>query len=526
MAGKTNIKVNKIKVRLWTKEDIPALVECQKKAYRDLPPTLLYDERKYTLQIEAFPEGQFLAEYEGQIIGYATSIIVQLDNEERPYTYPELTGSGTFSTHDPSGDSLYGADIAVDPDFRGLGVSKKLYEFRKKLMQRYNLRRLIAYGRIPGFSSIQGKITGEEYIRRVVSGEIKDSSLNAHLSAGYEVKKVLLDLVKDVPSGNYCTWIEMQNPNFRPEKRKIAGSPIQRIARKIRVCAAQYLMRPIKTWHDFEQCVDFFVDVADSYHCHYLLLPELFTANLFSIMPPDIEMRAAAEKLAEMADQYIELFKQHAQKYQLHIIAGSHPIKRGNDLYNVSHLFTPRGNVYTQDKLHITPSEQKWWGIKPGDGINIFDTPHGRFAIQICYDVEFPEVSRLLALSGVEVLFVPFSTDDRKAYYRVRYCSQARAVENYQYVVIAGNVGNLPEVKSYLINFGRSAIFTPSDFPFPLHAILGESETNQESVVIQDLDLSSLAQQRDLGSVKPLHDRRLDLYTLATKHAINIIKTD
>ncbi|MCB1176171.1 MAG: bifunctional GNAT family N-acetyltransferase/carbon-nitrogen hydrolase family protein, partial [Leptospiraceae bacterium] len=507
MPDRNKIKPSKIKARQIREEDIPALVDCHRKAYSDYPLNLLYDERKYRMQLEAFPEGQFLAEYEGKIIGYATSLIIQLDNEDRPYTYPELTGSGTFSTHDPGGDSLYGADIAVDPEYRGMGVSKKLYELRKKLLTRYNLKRLVAYGRIPGFSSVQGKITGQEYINKVVAGELKDSSLNAHLSAGYEVKKVLLDLVKDVPSGNYCTWLEMPNPNFKPEKRKIAASPIQRVARKIRVCAAQYLMRPIKTWEEFEQCVDFFVDVADSYHCHYLLMPELFTANLFSIMPPDIEMRAAAERLADMTEKYIELFRKHAMDYQLYIIGGSHPVKRDGELYNVAHLFTPSGKIYTQDKLHITPSEQKWWGIRPGEGINIFDTPHGRFAIQICYDIEFPEVSRLLALSGVEAIFVPFSTDDRKAYYRVRYCAQARAVENYLYVAIAGNVGNLPEVKAYLINYGKSAIFTPSDFPFPLHAILGESETNQESVVIQELDLSSLAQQRDSGSVKPLHDR-------------------
>ncbi|MCB1144924.1 MAG: GNAT family N-acetyltransferase [Leptospiraceae bacterium] len=523
---KPKIKTNRIKVRTWRLEDLPKIVECHKKAYSDLPQSLLYDERKYSMQLEAFPEGQFLAEYNGIVVGYATSIIIQLDNMEKPYTYPELTGSGTFSTHDPAGDSLYGADIAVDPEYRGLGISKKLYELRKKLLTRYNLKRLVAYGRIPGYGALQGKISGEEYIRKVSSGELKDSSLNAHLSAGYQVKKVILDLVKDLPSGNYCTWLEMENPHFQAEKRKIAASPLQRVTRKIRVCAAQYMMRPIKTWEDFEHCVEFFVDVADSYHCHYLLLPELFTANLFSIMPPDIEMRAAAEMLADMTDKYIELFKRYSMKYRLYIIAGSHPVKRDGDLYNVSHFFTPNGNVYTQDKLHITPSEQKWWGIRPGDGIHIFDTPHGRIAIQICYDVEFPEVSRLLALSGVEVLFVPFSTDDRKAYYRVRYCAQARAVENYQYVVIAGNVGNLPEVKSYLINYGKSAIFTPSDFPFPLHAVLGESETNLETVVIQDLDLSSLAQFRDEGSVRPLHDRRLDLYTLEFKDKIKVIKTD
>src|SRR5690606_34562925 len=122
-----------------------------------------------------------------------------------------------------------------------------------------------------------------------------------------------------------------------------------------------------------------------------------------------------------------------------------------------------------------------------------------------------PETSRLLTLAGAEVIFVPFTTDDQKAYYRVRYCAQARAVENWLYTVIAGNVGNLPQVRSFLINHGQAAVFTPSDFAYPPHAIAGEAEPNIEATVITDLDLGSLAQHRESGSVRPLRDRRPDV---------------
>lgn len=519
-------KGGKITVRRWTIDDIPGLVECHYAVYREFKPETLYNARTLEMQLNAFPEGQALAEVDGVVVGYATSLIVQLDDENQIYNFNELTGSGTFSSHNPGGDTLYGADIGVHPDYRGRGVSKKLYAFRKRLLSRYNLRRLVAYGRIPGYGAVQGKMTAEDYVNRVKRGELRDSSLNAHLSAGYEVKRVLLDLMKDQPSADYSTWIEMPNPRYRPERRKLASAPLSKPVRTIRVCSAQYFMRRLSSWDEFERCVDFFVDAADTYHCHYLLFPELFTANLFSLMPSDIDSVRAARELAGMHHKYVEMFRQRAEKHQMFIIGGSHPTERDGLIYNTAHLFTPSGNVYTQDKLHVTPAERRWFGLEPGDDVNVFETPHGRIAIQICYDVEFPEMSRLLALSGVDVIFVPFSTDDRKAYYRVRYTAQARAVENYLYVVMAGNVGNLPQVRSYLINYGRAAVLTPSDVGFPMHAVLAESEPNQEAVLMADLDLGALQGYRTLASVRPLHDRRLDLYNIDVRRKFNIIRVE
>ncbi len=514
------------RVRHWRAEDIPAIIRCHKAAYPDYDEDMLYDERIYRMQLSAFPEGQFLVEANGEVIGYATSLIVQLDDDSQWYTYAEITGAGTFSTHTPAGDTLYGADIAVHPDYRGRGIAGLLYRERRKLLRRYNLRRMVAYGRIPGFREYAGRLTAEEYVEQVKQGKLKDSALNAHLKAGYEVKHILLDVVGDDSSLNYCTLLEMANPVYHPEKRKVAAAPLRRPVRKMRVCAAQYLMRRISTWDEFEQTVMFFADTADEYHCHFLVLPEFFTVQLFSTFPPDLDSRAAVRRLADMTDRYLEMFTRLAGKHQLHIIGGSHPVARDGVLYNVAHLFTPSGKIYTQDKLHITPAERKYFGIHPGESIKIFDTPLGRVAIQICYDIEFPEVSRLLKSAGVEVIFVPFSTDEKKAYYRVRYTAQARAVENVVYVVLAGNVGNLPSIRSYLINYGQAAIFTPSDFAFPQAAVAGEAEPNVETVVIADLDLTSLQQQRELGSVRPLYDMRRDLYELRAKTPVKIVRVE
>lgn len=514
----------RVRVRRWTEDDIKGVLACQRAAYRDFPAENLCTRRDYKLQLAAFPDGQLVAEIDGRIVGYATSLIVQLDDAYW-YSYSEITGSGTFSTHNPSGDTLYGADIAVDPEFRGHGIAGRLYEGRKRLLRRFNLRRMVAGGRIPGYRDHAGRMTAEEYVDRVVAGELSDSALNAHLKAGYRVRAVHLDYLQDASSLDYATFIELLNPDYRPEKRKIAAAPVTHPVRRVRVCAAQYRMRPIRSWEEFERQVEFFCSTADEYHCHFLLFPELFTCQLFSIMDRTLDTRNAILELSTYTDRYLELFKKMAGQCALHIVAGSHPVMRDGKLYNVAHLFTPTGNIYTQDKLHVTPGERAHFGIQPGNEVRIFDTGLARIAIQVCYDIEFPEIPRLLTLSGAEVIFVPFSTDELKSYLRVKYCAQARSVENWVYTVIAGNIGNLPQVRSFLINYGQAAIFTPSDVAFPPRATAAEADPNAETVVIYDLDLNALAIQRELGSVRPLRDRRPDLYELRFKGEILHVRT-
>lgn len=514
-----------VRTRRWRPEDIPGIVECQRAAYPNFAEKDLCHERHYRMQLEAFPEGQVLAEIDGRIVGYAASLIVQLDDESPWYSYAEITGEGTFSTHNPSGDTLYGADIAVHPEFRGQGIAAKLYEERKKIMRRFNLARMVAGGRIPGYEHYAGRMTPEEYVERVTRGELKDMALSAHLKAGYAVRGVHMDYLSDEASLDYATFIEMKNPDYKAARRRIAAAPIRKPVRKVRVCLAQYEMRRVRNWEEFEQQVEFFVATADEYHCHFLMFPELFTVQLFSMMDRKLDALQAVRQLADMTDRFVEMMKEKARRTGIFIIGGSHPAPVGGELRNVSHLFTPSGNVYTQEKLHITPDERKHYGLQPGDDLKLFDTGLARIGIQVCYDIEFPETSRLLTLAGAEVIFVPFSTDERRAYQRVRFCAQGRAIENAIYVVLTGNVGNLPQVKSFLINYGQAVVCTPSDFAFPSNAVAAEADPNAETVIIADLDLGALSQEREMGSVTQLRDRRFDLYAIQAKSPVKIIRT-
>ncbi|QDU87483.1 (R)-stereoselective amidase [Pirellulimonas nuda] len=512
-----------VKVRRWKAADIPALLACQKASYPNISIESLQDDRKLKMQLAAFPEGQLLVEADGKIVGYATSLIVQLDDDSPWYSYDEITGVGTFSTHTPSGDTLYGSDIAVHPDYRGQGIAQKLYARRKVLLKRLNLRRMVAGGRIPGYAEVSKKMTPDAYVQSVVRGERKDQALSAHLKAGYKVLSVNFAYLNDAESMSYATHLEMANPDFDPAKRMIAGGPIRRPVRKVRVCAAQYQMRSITCWDDLERQVHFFAETANEYHCHYLLMPELFTAQLFSALPRDMTSQDAVWEVAKHAEDYRKMFIKLAAEFGLYIIGGSTPVEVDGELQNICYLFTPSGGVYQQEKLHITSVERLCYNTQPGDKLRVFDTPLGRIGIVVCYDVEFPELVRLLALNGIEILFVPFATDERKSYFRVRLCAQARAVENVIYVVLAGCVGNLPQVKSFLINYGQAGVFTPCDVPFPKDGILAEAEPNAETVVVAELDLNNLTQQRDLGSVLPMQDRRGDLYQLTSRVPVEVV---
>ncbi|MCA9667042.1 MAG: GNAT family N-acetyltransferase [Myxococcales bacterium] len=518
-------KARAVKVRRARPEDVEAIYACQAASYASMSASGLCSTRLLRMQVDAFPEGQLVATRGDEVVGYATSLIVQLDEESPWYSYNEITGSGTFSSHNPTGDTLYGADIAVHPDHRGQGVAGKLYEGRMRIVKRFNLRRMVAGGRLPGYAEHAGRMTPEEYVERVTAGELKDSALNAHLKAGYSVLGVHMGYLRDEQSLDYATFLERINERYDHARRRIAAAPMRRPVRRLRVCAAQYEMRRVSDWDAFEQQVDFFVSTAEQYHCHFLLLPELFTAQLFSTLEPGISSVDAIRKLADMTDRYREMFTAMARRSGLHIIGGTHPVLVGDEIRNAAHLFTPTGGLYTQEKLHITPNERKEYGVRPGEGVHVFDTPYARIAIVVCYDIEFPELSRLLTLSGAEVLFVPFSTDERKSYMRVRYSAQARAVENYVYTVLSGNVGNLPQVDNFLINYGQAVVCTPSDFSFPTNAIAGAADLNSETVVICDLDLVALEQARELGSVQPLRHRRTDLYHLEARTPIRVMRT-
>ncbi|WP_166246183.1 carbon-nitrogen hydrolase family protein [Paenibacillus turpanensis] len=283
---------------------------------------------------------------------------------------------------------------------------------------------------------------------------------------------------------------------------------------KFRTAAVQYELKTIDSFEQFAAQSEHYVRTAAEFEADFILFPEFFTTQLLSIgSNGKVTGGQPISHLPSYTEQYTELFTRLAKESGAHIIGGTHVIERGGKFYNTAFLFYPDGRVAQQPKLHITPTEVKEWNMQAGESFEVFDTAFGRIALLTCYDIEFPEIVRMAKAKGADVVFCPSCTDDRHGFYRVRYTSHARAVENQIYVVLTGTVGSLPTVDFMRGNYGQAAVITPNDVPFPPRGILAEGEINADMVIVADLDLELLYKVREKGSVTTWRDRRTDLYT-------------
>lgn len=281
--------------------------------------------------------------------------------------------------------------------------------------------------------------------------------------------------------------------------------------RKVRIGVVQLQMRTTKSLAAFYDQVGFFIDALSGYEVDFVVFPEYVNAPLMASFP-DTGACEAIRKLAEFTEEIRDFFVRKAVEANVNIVSGSMPLCVEDRLYNVVYLCRRDGTWEVQYKIHITPCEEQEWGMVGGNDLRAFDTDCGKVAMLICYDSEFPELGRVLADQGVQIVFVPFCTDTPAGYQRVRLCSQARAIENECYVVIAGSVGNLSHVVNMDIHYAQSAVFSPSDFAFPNRALVAEAATNSEMTLIADVDLEDLDHLHRHGSVQNLKQRRKDLY--------------
>ena len=280
---------------------------------------------------------------------------------------------------------------------------------------------------------------------------------------------------------------------------------------RARIAALQYFVRPIRDFAEFRDQVAGLVHTASDYDCDLVVFPEYFTVQLLTLGDIRRPMQEQVRDLARRVPDYVEVFEELSRSCGMHIVAGTittaDPTDAGK-VYNDSFFFAPDGTYATQGKMNMTRFEAEAWRVSPRDTLRLFDTPFGRIAIAICYDVEFPEVCRAAAHAGALILVVPSYTDDRQGFIRVRYCAQARAIENQMFVVNAATVGSLPMVPAVSLNYGQASILTPSDFPFARDGVLSEGIPNQETMVIGEVALDVLRRNRAHGTVRPLRDSK------------------
>ncbi len=500
-------------IRNLEHDDYPRLQALMDQVYKDIGGA--WPEHTINKLIDDFPEGQICVFDGEELAGIALTVQVRYDRFSNPHSYDDLIGKRMTILNDPEGDAMYGLDVLIHPDYRGFRLGRRLYEARKELCRQYNLRAILAGGRIPNYYKHAAEMTASEYIGKVRQREIYDPILTFQLSNNFQVKRLLGSyLPEDAKSKGYATLLEWNNILFEPEESVISSRPT-----RVRIGAVQWQMREVESVEELLKQVEYFVDTLSEYQSDFALFPEFFNAPLMGLTD-QTNQTSAIRFLAGFTERFRSEMSHLAVSYNINIVTGSMPLLEGETLYNVSYMCHRNGTVEEQRKLHITPHERRDWVIKGGNQLKVFETDAGRVGILICYDVEFPELARLLSEQDMDILFVPFWTDTKNGYLRVRHCAQARAIENECYTVICGSVGNLPSVESLDVQYAQSAVFSPSDFAFPHDAVMSETTPNTEMIMFSDLDLDQIRVIRNEGSVTNLKDRRKDLYRLKWRHEL------
>lgn len=502
----------RLEVRQATLPDVSGIAALVRRAYEDLPA---YTYGEIRGQLNNYPEGCFVAILDEKVVGYCASMRIAGGIALAPHSWDEITGNGFGSRHDPTGDWLYGYEMCVDPKVRGTRIGRRLYEERRALAEQLELTGIAFGGRLPGLTRNRRKVEGpKDYLDQIVAGKIHDPVIRFQLANGFEPIGILDSyLPEDKKSRGFAAHMVWRNPYVdRDEPVKFR---IPRGVEAVRIATCQLQARAVTDYDDFMSTVRYFVDVAADYEADFIVFPELFTLSLLSFEEKELSPLEAIETLSKYTPRIRKALSEMAMKFNINIIGGSHPTRADDgDIQNVAFVCLRDGSVHEQEKIHPTPNERYWWNIKGGDTIDAIPTDCGPIGVLICYDSEFPELARRLVDEGARIIFTPFCTDNRQGYLRVRYCCQARAIENQCFVVMSGNVGNLPNVANMDIQYAQSCILTPCDFPFARDGIAAEATENVETLTISDVNLADLSWARAEGTVRNLADRRFDLYRI------------
>jgi predicted amidohydrolase len=289
----------------------------------------------------------------------------------------------------------------------------------------------------------------------------------------------------------------------------------------LRVASVQFELRAEESFDAFAAHLTSVVERAAAEGGELVVLPELVTTGLLASHPG-----AASLGSADVAEAYRAVFPPLTAPFEelagslatrtgVTILAGSH-LRRDADgsFRNTAVLAHPDGRIEHQDKLHLTPQEQGM-GLTPGDDVVVTTIGPARVAVQICADIEFPEVNRLLALRGVELVLCPSLTWNTRGAYRVRYGAHARAMENQLYVVTAPLVGSsgLPTGRA-IHGTGYAVVTGPIDRRSGLDdgVVAAHPDTRGEGMVVADLDFDVIADSRADPEPPGLSNIRPDLY--------------
>jgi len=192
----------------------PELERIELTCFPTANPDDLLSEADIRAYAETFPEGYFVALVDGRPVGMGAGIYLDFDFSNPQHTIAGITGEHQCGNHHPAGEWYYGTDITVLPEYRGQGIGRMLYEKRKALVIRDGKRGIIAGGALPGYFDYKKTLPVDQYVARVVAGELRDPTLSFQLGNGFQVRGLLENYIEDESDDGWAVLIVWENPEL------------------------------------------------------------------------------------------------------------------------------------------------------------------------------------------------------------------------------------------------------------------------------------------------------------------------
>jgi GNAT superfamily N-acetyltransferase len=307
----------KLIIRHATRSDVPDIIAMMRRAYPNMTP---YTNGHLLGQVTVFQQGQFVADYDGKIVGYAATFRIDEATALSKHKWAEITGGGYASRHDPSGPWLYGMEVCVDPDWRGLRIGQRLYEARKRLAEELELKGIVFGGRMPGLSKKMKEYkTADAYLEAIKEQKIRDPVITFQINNGFEPIGVLKNyLPSDRESLGYAAHLVWRNPYVDQDSIAVKGAI--RPKDWVRVATVQFQQRAVSSFDEFISNIEYFVDVVSDYKSDFVVFPELFTLQLLALEKKRIGPIEAIETLTKWTEPFVEALREMALSYNINII--------------------------------------------------------------------------------------------------------------------------------------------------------------------------------------------------------------
>ncbi len=270
-----------------------------------------------------------------------------------------------------------------------------------------------------------------------------------------------------------------------------------------RIAAAAYPLSNLADWDAYEAKLTRWVDDAAGQGAEILLFPEYGGAELATLGNGawGEDHFAAIDTMTARLDKANAILAGLAKSRNVYILSGSTAIREGGRIINRTFFITPGGDIAPVDKLMPTRWEREALGMVGGAAPTLFDTPLGKIGTAICYDSEFPLITRAMVEAGAEILLVPSCTETLAGYSRVRIGAMARALESQCWVIHAPLIGTNDWAEMVEVNTGAAAIYGPPDTGFPPTGVTAQGEMDTPGWVIADCDPAAVHKVRQDGGV-------------------------